>query len=50
MTNNHIMINIGTKIKKENKITPLYTLNLEVILLYKHLLSMILVMTHRDDK
>ena len=32
MTSNHITINIGTKIKKENKITPLYTLNLGVIL------------------
>ena len=34
MTNNHNIINIGTKYKKENKITPLYTLNLEVILHY----------------
>ena len=25
---------MGTKYKKENKITPLYTLNLEVLLLY----------------
>ena len=34
MTSNHITINIETKYKKENKITPLYTLNLEVILHY----------------
>ena len=34
MTSNHITIIIGTKYKKENKITPLYTLNLEVILHY----------------
>ena len=34
MTSNHITINIGTKYKKENKITPLYTLNLEVTLHY----------------
>ena len=34
MTSNHITINIGTKYKKENKITPLSTLNLEVILHY----------------
>ena len=31
---NHITINMGTKYKKENKITPLYTLNVEVILHY----------------
>ena len=34
MTNNHITINMGAKYKNENKITPLYTLNLEVILHY----------------
>ena len=34
MTSNHIIINMGTKCKKENKITPLYTLNIEVILHY----------------
>ena len=34
MTNNHIIINMGTRYKKENKITPLYTLKLEVILHY----------------
>ena len=34
MTSNHITIYIGTKFKKEKKITPLYTLNLEVILHY----------------
>ena len=32
MTSNHITINMGVKYKNENKITPLYTLNLEVIL------------------
>ena len=32
--NNHININMETKYKKENKITPLYTLNIEVILHY----------------
>ena len=32
MTNSHITINMGIKYKKENKITPLHTLNLEVIL------------------
>ena len=32
--NNHITINMGAKYKKENKITPLYTLNLEVFLHY----------------
>ena len=39
MTNNHIIISMGTKYKKENKITPLYTLNLEVILHYITLIS-----------
>ena len=34
MTSNHITINMGTRYNKENKITPLYTLNLEVILHY----------------
>ena len=34
MKNNHITINMGTKYRKENKITPLYTLNLELILHY----------------
>ena len=34
MTSNHITINMATKYSKENKITPLYTLNLEVILHY----------------
>ena len=34
MTNNHITINMGTKYTKEEKITPLYTLNLEVIFNY----------------
>ena len=34
MTINHITINMGTRYKKENKITSLYTLNLEVILYY----------------
>ena len=34
MTSNHITINMVTKYKKENKITPLYTLNLKVILHY----------------
>ena len=34
MTNNHITIDMGTKYRKENKITPLYTLNLEVIIHY----------------
>ena len=34
MTSNHITIKMGTKYKKENKITPLHTLNLEVILHY----------------
>ena len=38
-TSNHITINMGTKYKKENKITPLYTLNLEVILHYITLTS-----------
>ena len=39
MTSNHITINMGAKYKKENKITPLYTLNLEVILHYITLTS-----------
>ena len=34
MTSNHIIINMGTKYMKENKITPLYALNIEVILHY----------------
>ena len=34
MTSNHISINMGAKYKKQNKITPLYTLNIEVILHY----------------
>ena len=34
MTSNHITINMGAKYKNENRITPLYTLNLEVILHY----------------
>ena len=34
MTSNHITINMGAKYKKENKITPLYTLNVEVVLHY----------------
>ena len=34
MTSNHSTINMGTKYKKENKITPLYTLILEVIIHY----------------
>ena len=34
MTSNHIIINLETIYKKENKKTPLYTLNLEVILHY----------------
>ena len=34
MTSNPITINMGIKYKKENKITPLYTLNLEVRLRY----------------
>ena len=34
MTSNHITINMGTKYKKENKITSLNTLNLEVITHY----------------
>ena len=34
MTSNHITINIRAKYKKENKITPLFTLNLEIILHY----------------
>ena len=39
MTSNHIIINMGAKYKKENKITSLYTLNLEVILHYITLTS-----------
>ena len=39
MTSNHITINIRTKCRKENKIKPLYTLNLEVILQYITLTS-----------
>ena len=31
MTSNQIIKNMGAKYKKENKITLLYTLNLEVI-------------------
>ena len=34
MTSNHIIINMGTKYRKEDKITPFYTLNLEIILHY----------------
>ena len=34
MTSNHITINMSIKYKKENIITPLYTLNLEVIFDY----------------
>ena len=34
MRNNHIIISMGTKYKKENKITPLHTLKIEVILHY----------------
>ena len=34
MTSNHITIYMGTKYKKEHKITPLYTLNLALILHY----------------
>ena len=34
MTSNHITIYMGTKYKKENKITSLYTLNIEFILHY----------------
>ena len=41
MISNHITINIGTKYKKKNKITQLYTLNLEVILHY-------ITLTHYD--
>ena len=39
MTNNHITINMGTKYRNKNKITPLYTLKLEVILHYITLTS-----------
>ena len=34
MTSIRITINMGIKYKKENKILPLYTLNLEIILHY----------------
>ena len=34
MTSNQIIINMGAKYKKKNKIILLYTLNLEVILHY----------------
>ena len=34
MTSNPITINMGAKYRKENKILPLYTLNLELILHY----------------
>ena len=34
MTSNHITINMGAKYRKENKILPLYTVNLEIILHY----------------
>ena len=34
MTSSQIIIYMGAKYKKENKITPLYTLNVEVILHY----------------
>ena len=39
MTNNHITINMLTKYRKEEKIIPLYTLNLEVIVYYITLTS-----------
>ena len=39
MTSIHITINMGIKHKKENKILPLYTLNLEIILHYIRLTS-----------
>ena len=39
MISNHITINTGVKYKKENKITPLYTLKLEVMLHYITLTS-----------
>ena len=41
MTSNQIIINMGTKYKKENKITRLYTLNVEVIIHY-------ITLTHYD--
>ena len=41
MRSNHITINVGAKYKKENKIIPLYTLNVEVILHY-------ITLTHYD--
>ena len=34
MRSNHIIINMGAKYKKENKITSLYALNVEAILHY----------------
>ena len=34
MTNNHIIINMGTKYRKEDNIMPMYTLNLEIISYY----------------
>ena len=34
MTSNHKIINMGTKYKKENKITPSNALNIHVILHY----------------
>ena len=34
MTSNHITINMERKYKKENKITPLYTLNVESVFHY----------------
>ena len=39
MTSNYITKNMGTRNKKENQITLLYTLNLEVILHYVTLTS-----------
>ena len=39
MISNQIIKNMGAKYKKENKIIPLYTLNLEVILHYITLTS-----------
>ena len=39
MTSNHVIINMGTKHKKENKITQLCTLNIELILHYIRLTS-----------
>ena len=34
MTSNHININMGAKYKKENKIAPLYLLNVEAVFHY----------------